>query len=456
MDVFGSSGVRGVVGEAMTPQFVTEIAAAAGATWDTARVAIGRDTRTSGPMLAAAAASGLASVGVDADRLGVLPTPGVAEYAARESLPAIVVTASHNPPSYNGLKLLDAEGVELGPAALERIEDTLVSGPETVPFDIVGTIRSVEGARRRYRESVLAAADREAIAAATLTVAVDPGHGAGAVVTPDLLRELGCRVVTVNAQPDGHFPGRSPEPVPETLGALGRLVAATDADLGIAHDGDADRAIFYDETGAPIDGSASLAALAADALAPGDTMVGAVNVSQRVVDAVAGAGATLALTPIGTTHILSRLQALRADGVSAPLAGEGNGGVLFPDYRAGPDGAYTAVRFLELVADRAASELVAPYSDYHLVRHNVHHDSDAERAAMLDAAERYASAADGDVNTLDGYRVDFEDAWVLARPSGTEPVVRIVAESSDADRAEALAADLRDRLTAARAEAGPD
>ncbi|MGM0372683.1 MAG: phosphoglucosamine mutase [Halobacteriota archaeon] len=445
MQVFGSSGTRGRVTEELTPEFVLRVAAAAGTVWGADRVALGRDTRLTGPMLENAAASGLASVGADVDRLGVVPTPALQAYAAAEGVPAVMVTASHNPPPYNGIKLVGADGVELSIERLEAIESVLLDGSQAdAAWDRTGTDRRIEGARRRYREELLAAVDREAIAGADLTVALDPGHGAGALTSPDFFRELGCSVRTVNAHPDGHFPGRDPEPVAKNLGDLGDLVKATDADVGIAHDGDADRAIFFDEHGAYIEGDATLAALADAALEPGDVTVSAVNVSQRLVDVAESSGADLELTPIGSTQIMTRIRELQSAGETVPVAGEGNGGVIFPAYRINRDGAYTAARFLSLLVDRPASEVVEPYDGYANVRENVHYADEAERATLVEAAGEWARNVEGEVSTIDGYRVDFGDAWVLARPSGTEPVVRVYAEA----RAVSRARELADRLVA--------
>ncbi len=450
MEVFGSSGTRGVANETLTPGFVVRVARAAGTAWGADRVALGRDTRLTGPMLADAATAGLNSVGADVDRLGVLPTPALQAYAAAEGVPGLMVTASHNPAPYNGIKLVGADGVELDVPAMERVEDTyLAERFESASWDAVGRGREVEGARRRYREGLLAAVDREAIADAGLTVAVDPGHGAGALTNPDFFRELGCRVVTVHAQPDGRFPGRDPEPVEANLGDLKSLVTAADADLGVAHDGDADRAIFVDETGAYVEGDAALAALAADCLEAGDVTVSAVNVSQRLVDAAEAAGASVELTPIGSTRIVTRVRELRAEDESVPIAGEGNGGIIFPNHRLVRDGAYTAARFLERLVEAPASEVVAPHADYHNVRHNLAYESEAERTALVRAAEGYARDADAELTTIDGYRLDYGDAWVLARPSGTEPLVRIYAEAGDPDRARELADGMRDALEGA-------
>jgi len=454
MKVFGSSGTRGVANEALTSEFVLKVAKAAGTVWRADRVAVARDTRATGRMLADAAASGLASVGADVDRLGVVPTPGAQSYAGRESVPAVMITASHNPPEYNGVKLIGADGVELAVEDLERIEQKFLAEQfDAAPWSETGASREIEGVRRAYVDGLLAAVDRETIADADLTVALDPGHGAGSLTSPEFFRKLGCRVVTANSQPDGHFPGRNPEPVPENLGDLGRLVAATDADVGIAHDGDADRAIFYDETGSYVEGDATLAALAAAELDPGDSVVSAVNVSQRLVDVADDAEAYLELTPIGSTNLITRIEELQAQGKPVPVAGEGNGGIFFPGYLLARDGAYTAARFLELLADRPASEVVAPYDGYHNVRINIEHETDAERDALLEAAERQAEAADAEVTTLDGYRLDYGDAWVLARPSGTEPMVRIYAEAREEPRAHDLAEEMATALRDAKADA---
>lgn len=451
MKVFGSSGTRGIANEELTPAFVQNVTKAVGTVWQTDRVAVARDTRKTGRMLVNAAVSGLQSVGISVDRLGVLPTPGTQAYAEREGIPAVMVTASHNPAEYNGVKLIGADGVELPVDVLERVEEKFLTKQfETVPWSDVGTDESVSTARRSYVEDLLNVVDQDAISDASLTVALDPGHGAGALTSPEFFRRLGCDVVTVNSQPDGNFPGRDPEPVEENLHDLGNLVRSTDADVGIAHDGDADRAIFFDERGEYIEGDATLAALAEDELQTGDITVSAVNVSQRLVDVCERTGADLELTPIGSTRIMTRIQELEAIGESVPVAGEGNGGIIFPNYRLTRDGAYTGARFLELLAERPASEVIEPYDDYFNVRINIGYEDDVERDAILSTVAERSREEDAELTTTDGYRLDYGDAWVLARPSGTEPVVRIYAEATRQERADELAGELANALREAK------
>ena len=450
MEIFGSSGVRGVVGETLAPDEAVRVAQAAGNVLDANRAAVARDTRRTGGLFVNAVASGLASVGCNVDRVGVVPTPALQAYCEREGVPGVMVTASHNPPAFNGLKLVGPDGVELTSDDLNHVETALDGDPALASWNETGKIRRIDGVRRTYREQLLAAVDRTAIAAADLTVALDPGHGAGSLTSPDFFAALGCTVKTVNAQPDGQFPGRKPEPVEETLADLRALVETSGADLGIAHDGDADRAMFVDECGTHIEGAAALAALAAAELDAGETAVSAVNVSQRLVDVVRMADASLELTPIGSTHLITAIRGLQAAGETVPVAGESNGGIFFPGYRLARDGAYTAARFLELVAEQPASEVVAPYDGYQNVREKLQYRSGTEREVMMTAAERAADESNATVDTTDGFRLDYGDAWVLARPSGTEPVIRVYAEARRTDRAEELAASMTDRIETAR------
>ncbi|HKW43554.1 MAG TPA: phosphoglucosamine mutase, partial [Thermoplasmata archaeon] len=255
--LFGTNGIRGIVGEDMTADLAVKVGRAAGTFFGGGPVALARDTRLSGPMLARAAASGLMSAGADVVDLGVVPTPCAQYHVAKAGhmKGAIVVTASHNPREFNGLKAIDARGMEMSREDEEAIEKILSEEAyHAAAWSDVGSIRTDDTAPHRYIEGIRSKVDVEAIRKRAATVVVDPGNGAGCLVTPYLLRSLGCRVLSLNGQPDGTFPGRQPEPTQDHLGDLMRVVSEVHADLGVAHDGDADRAIFVDDTGAFVPG----------------------------------------------------------------------------------------------------------------------------------------------------------------------------------------------------------
>jgi len=203
-----------------------------------------------------------------------------------------------------------------------------------------------------------------------------------------------------------------------------------------------------------VSGDAALAALAAADLEAGDVVVGAVNASRRLADVADKRDAQLALTPIGSTRIVTRVRELREAGERVPVAGESNGGVFFPRRGLARDGAYTAARFLELAVAESASAVVEPYTGYHVVRETIPHYGGDQRDAMLAAAAERADGADAEVRTIDGYRIEYDDAWVLVRESGTEPLLRVTAEAAGENRATDLAAEMVDALRAAREDAG--
>lgn len=436
MNLFGSSGARGALKDGIDPPLAATIAGAATRHWEADRVAIGRDGRLTGPSFAAAATAGATAAGADVDRVGVAPTPAIQLYAEQEGIPAIVITASHNPAPHNGIKLFDAVGGELAVAdyaAIERRLDTHAIA--TASWEQFGSERHVYGTNQRYRTALARRLDVDRIRAAQPTIVVDTANGPGGLTSPRLFRSLGCTVHTLNAELDGRFPGRRPEPIPDVLGPLADLVEAVDADLGIAHDGDADRAVFVDETGAVIDGGAAFAALAAAVTEPGDAIVSGMTASLRLADVARTQNADLELTRVGAAHIGSRVRELHAAGRPVAIAGEENGGIIFPQQRPTRDGAFTAGKFLALITDRTASQVIEPYSGYSFVRRDLPYEDGDHRDVMLDRALRWAHAQPGEIRTLDGVRIDRDDGWVLVRPSGTEQLIRVYAEAREADLA---------------------
>ncbi|MFA9415112.1 phosphoglucosamine mutase [Natrinema sp. HArc-T2] len=428
--MFGTSGIRGTVGEAVTAELALSIGRAV-ASDGYERVVVGRDARESGAVLTDAVTAGLRECGADVLEAGVAPTPTIARAVPRTNADAgIVVTASHNPAPDNGLKLWSASGKAFDPEQLDAIA-ARVEGDEydLRPWDGHGSLETLEDATDRHAAALVEAVSIDK----PPSVAVDIGNGTGAI-TACVLSDLGCDVVTLNGQRDGRFPGRPSEPTRETLGDLSALVEATDATVGIAHDGDADRMLAVDETGSFVPKDVLLALFARETATAGDVIAAPIDTSMAVDDALATVGASVSRTRVGDGFVADR--ATRPDVV---FGGEPSGAWIWPDETLCPDGPLAACKLVELVADRGPlSGLVGEIETYPICRTSVKIENKA--AVMNQVRDRVRDRYD-DVETLDGVYVDADDGWFLLRPSGTEPVVRLTAEARDEFRAEQLEAD---------------
>ncbi len=449
--LFGTNGIRGVVGKDMNVGLAVRVAKAIGTHFQGGPVALARDTRLSGPMLSQAVASGLMAAGCEVIDLGVVPTPCAQYYIHRAGTLAggVVITASHNPREFNGIKAVDAHGMEMDRSEEETIEAIYSEERfRTVDWAHVGSLRTDGSAIDRYLAGILSKVDAEAIRKRAFTVAADPGNGAGCVTTPYLLRALGCRVVSLNGQPDGSFPGRLPEPTQEHLGDLMRLVVQARADLGVAHDGDADRAIFVDEKGSFLHGDKSLAILARGELrARGGLVVTPVSTSSVIDDVVRDAGGTVKRTKVGSP-IVARV--MFEEG--AAFGGEENGGVIFPAHQVCRDGGMSLAKMLDELAreGKSLSAVAAALPQYSLRKAALEVPIE-RREAVLEALVHLAEGRR--VETLDGVKIHESDGWVLVRPSGTEPLFRVYAEARTPERAESLAKEGLDLIR--RAMQGP-
>ena len=432
------SGVRGLVGTDLTPEIVARWAAAFG-TWAKtgnrkSRVVLGRDARTSGPMFASAATAGLNSVGCDVIDVGLVATPTV-QLAVEHHRAAggIMLTASHNPIEWNALKFVGPDGIFLDTAAGSRVRE-LAAG-DSLPratYDVIGAVVADADAIARHLTSVLAlrGVDVKAIRRRRFRVALDTVRGAGGAVMPELLERLGCRVTAINLETDGLFP-RPPEPVPENLKALGALVRRQKADIGIAVDPDVDRLAIVDEKGRPIGEDYTLA-FAVRAVRPSSRQTVVCNLSTSLVveDAAKEFGAKVARAPVGEAHVARKMIALKA-----VIGGEGNGGVMYPALHVGRDAPVALALVLALLARErvTVSELVARAPRYTIVKAKVPRGPRLE--PVYEGLRRgFPGAA---VDTQDGLRLAWPDRWLHVRPSGTEPIIRLIAEApsgADADQ----------------------
>jgi len=436
--LFGTNGIRGVVGQEMTVDLVLRMGKSIGSVFAPGPVAVARDTRTSGPMLRDAVVAGLLATGHDVVDAGVLPTPGLQYFVHTGTFSGgVIVTASHNPAEFNGIKVVDPQGMELSRPEEERIEAAYFQGSfRLADWKGVGHVRVDETAVGTYLDGIASKVDSDAIRGAGLRVLVDCGNGASCGTSPALLARLGCEVISLNGHPDGTFPGRPPEPVRENLGALLREVRASNAHLGVAHDGDADRAIFVDERGEFVFGDRSLALVAKDIVSRrGGVVVTPVSSSRCLEDVVRAAGGTVVYTKVGAP-IVARVMYERG----AVFGGEENGGMIFPEHQFCRDGAMTLAKVVDILARarRPLSELLAEIPAYSLHKTSVRYKA-PERDAIL--ARLKALAAGLRVEDIDGIKVHYDDGWVLVRPSGTEPIFRVFAEAPTPERAKALAGE---------------
>ena len=428
--MFGTSGVRGRVGETVTPALAVSVGRAVAA--DADRVVVGHDPRTTGPALVDALSAGLVGGGADVVDLGLAATPTVARSVGRcEADAGVSVTASHNPPEDNGLKLLGPDGGGFDAERQAAVAELVEGPPAWADWRAYGVREPWGRARERHVAAVL-----DAVGAADLEVVVDVGTGAGGL-TVDVLEGMGCSVAAVNAQPDGAFPGRPSEPTAEHCGVLRRFVEARGADLGVALDGDADRLLAVTASGRWVGGDVLLALFATAEAGAGDRVAAPLNTSLAVDDALEAVGAELVRTRVGDVAVAERTR--EPDVV---FGGEPSGAWIWPDETRCPDGTLAAAKLAELVAGRGPLDALVGAIETHPIRRTAIETSEAA-AAMAAVAEAVDGRYD-DVGTLDGVRVDLGDAWFLIRPSGTQPLIRVTAEARSADRAEAVFAAARE------------
>lgn len=445
------SGVRGRVGEALTPEIVAKFAAGFGA-WakkraggGRARIVVGRDSRVSGPMFQPVVISALQSVGCDVILVDMAPTPTI-QLAVEHHHAAggLAITASHNPIEWNALKFIGPSGLFLDGSEAAEMRAVVDGEIPRAKWDELGAIEVDSGAVDRHIELALSLpfVNVEGIRARRFKVALDCVRGAGGAFMPKLLERLGCQVSAINLETDGRFP-RPPEPIAENLGDLEKLARDSGAEVGFAVDPDVDRLALVSNEGKAIGEDYTLALAAKVVLKHREGAIVTNLSTSRIVDDIAKEqNRRVVRAPVGEVNVATRM---RSEG--APVGGEGNGGVILTEVHLGRDAPIGAVLILQLLLEekKSLSEIVASYPRYSIVKDKLDRPSAPLDAVYASLRKAFAGA---EVDTQDGLRLTWSDRWVHIRPSGTEPIVRVIAEAPSVAEAQQLITKCREPLDA--------
>lgn len=405
MELFGTSGIRRIADNSLV-ELALKVGMAVGKVHGD--IVIGYDTRTSSYAVKHAFISGALAAGARCCDIGLVPTPTLA-LAAGEFQAGAMITASHNPPEYNGIKLINPDGSAFDADQQKQIEKMVLNGsPSAAQWSEIGHSSTRNGAVEAHMEHIL----EDFPGVSKLKVVLDCGCGAASVITPDLLKRLGCEVVALNCFPTGFFP-RPVEPTEENLDDLIRATKELGADLGIAHDGDADRMMAVDDKGRFIPGDKLLVIFAQQA---GSKKVVTTIDASMVIDEM---GFDVTRTRVGDTYVSEELKK------GGDFGGEPSGSWVFPDSSLCPDGIYAAARLVTIAGEHKLSKLVDSIPQYPIVRGSIE-GKIVEKSALR---ERLMTMKPLSVSDIDGIKLNFEDGWLLVRASGTEPKIRVTAEA---------------------------
>jgi phosphomannomutase/phosphoglucomutase len=443
--LFGTNGVRGIVNKELTAELVLKLSMATGTYFKRADLAVGCDGRLSSPLFQNIVCSGLASVGSQVWNLGMITTPALQFLTKEWGLKgSIMVTASHNPPKYNGMKVMGNHGVELPHEEEVKIEKIYfgskwklsewndVKEPIPVTDKFSGYVRSVI-------ENVGGVPSR-----GSLKVLVDAANGVSVLATPPIVEKLGGSVCIVNGKIDGNFPGRLPEPTPQNLRKTSRILPSLHADFGVAHDGDGDRAVFLDERGAVCWGDQTFALVIRDFLEnySNEKIVTPISSSQMIEEIAEKYGGEIVYTPVGSVYVSNLMLKIKAN-----LGGEENGGIFYSPHVAARDGGITTAMIYKIVLEsrKPLSRLVAELPNYYIVKDKMP-CPDSIKATVTEELQNLPRK--GKVLDIDGIKVWVPPrSWILIRPSGTEPIFRIMAEAPTKGKALRIVNDYKRKLS---------
>ncbi|KON31998.1 hypothetical protein AC478_01565 [miscellaneous Crenarchaeota group-1 archaeon SG8-32-3] len=444
--LFGTNGIRGLSNKELTPEIAIKVGSAIGTFFKKKDLLVGHDARTSGSMFAKAVIAGLTSTGCNVFFAGMASTPAL-QYAVKNRCMdgGVIITASHNPPEYNGIKVIWKDGIEISHEQETEIEKIYFQNkPLLAEWDKLGAKHELTVVNEDYIEAVKKHVNIAKIAEKNYHVVVDAANSVGSLATPQLLRELGCKVTTINANIDGTFPGRMPEPRPENLQETSAIVKAVGADLGVAFDGDADRSIFVGENGEIYWGDKTFAVVEKQFLIenPNSKIVTSISSSTLIKDVAEAYKGEIVWTKVGSVTVSQTMKE-----VNAKLGGEENGGVFYGPHQAVRDGAMTTALILNIMAEtgKKLSELIAEQPQYFIEKGKVQCSEDKKEKVHKKLLEQVKGE---NVSTVDGVKIWFEDkSAILVRPSGTEPVYRLYAEAKTQEKALTLIKDYSITLT---------
>lgn len=435
--LFGTNGIRGVVNEELTSEMAIKIGSAIGTFFQCGNLIVGYDGRTSSPMLARAVIAGLNATGCNVFFAGMAPTPAL-QYAVKKHKAdgAVIITASHNPPEYNGIKVVWNDGIELSRKQEIKIEDIFFDDKICYSeWNSLGATRNLLGVIDDYINAIKRHIDVARIEKRHYHVVVDAANSVGGLAAPRLLRELGCKVTTINANIDGTFPGRMPEPRPENLKNLALTVKAVNADLGVAFDGDADRSIFVDEQGEIHWGDKTFALVEKHFLEdnPGEKIVTPVSSSTLIKDVADAYGGEIVWTKVGSVTVSQTMKNL-----NIKLGGEENGGIFYGPHQSVRDGAMATALILDIMAKTGEklSKLLEELPKYFIEKGKVKCQPKLKEKVLEKLTKQLQAL---NITTIDGVKIWFEDkSAILMRPSGTEPIYRLYAEAKTKEKATQL------------------
>ncbi len=432
--LFGTNGIRGLVNVELTPEMAIKVGCAIGTFFGRKNLLLGYDARTSGTMLAKAVISGLTATGCNVFSAGMAPTPSLQFAVKNHKMDGgVIITASHNPPEYNGIKVIWGDGIETSHEQEVEIENIYFDNKIVfAEWDKLGFERELPAINDEYVQAIKKHVNTTKIAEKHFHVVVDAANSVGGITAPSLLRELGCKVTTINANIDGTFPGRLPEPRPESLTDLSSTVKAIGADMGVAFDGDADRSIFTDENGTIYWGDKTFAVVIKQFLIknPGAKIVTPVSSSTLIKDTAEAYKGELIWTKVGSVTVSQKMKEL-----NAKLGGEENGGIFYGPHQAVRDGAMTTALLLNIMAEtkQKLSELVAEQPQYFIEKGKIECPDEKKEIVLQKILEQVKGE---NISTIDGVKIWFSDnSAILIRPSGTEPVFRLYAEAKNQEKA---------------------